>query len=73
MNKTVLGILHSAHTVPLGSPIWETEAEYQKYVKIIEATINECADRAEAYAYMSPNFSALAEELRNIIGKEQKK
>jgi hypothetical protein len=73
MNKTVLGILHSANTVPLGSPIWETEAEYQKYVKIIEATINECADRAEAYAYMSPNFTALAEELRAILRKAQEK
>jgi len=66
MSKTILGILHNAQTVPLGSPIWETEAEYKKYVKIIKATINECADRAESYGYMSPNFIALAEELRNI-------
>lgn len=66
MNKTILGILHSAQLSPLGSPIWETEAEYQKYVKIIQTTINECATRAEAYSYMSPNFIALAEELRGI-------
>ena len=66
MNKTILGILHSAQIAPLGSPIWETEEEYQKYVKIIQTTINECANRAEAYAYMSPNFIALAEELRGI-------
>lgn len=73
MSKTVLGILHSAHLVPLGNPIWETEAEYQKYIKIIETTINECADRAEAYAYMSPNFTTLAEELRAILRKAQEK
>ncbi len=73
MNKSVLGILHSAQIVPLGSPIWETEEEYQKYVKIIETTINECADRAEAYAYMSPNFTALAKELRAILRKAQEK
>ena len=73
MNKTVLGILHSSHIVPLGSPIWETEVEYQKYVKIIETTINECADRAEAYAYMSPNFTALAEEFRAILKKASEK
>lgn len=73
MNKTVLGILHSAHLVPLGSSIWETEAEYQKYVKIIETAINECADRAESYAYMSPNFTALAEELRGILQKDSEK
>jgi hypothetical protein len=71
MSKTVLGILHDANTVPLGYPIWETEEEYQKYVKIIKAAVNECADRAEAYSYMSPNFTALAEELRSILKKEQ--
>jgi len=73
MNKTILEILHSAQLVPLGSPIWETDDEYKKYVKIIETTINECADRAETYAYMSPNFTALAEELRAILRKAQEK
>ena len=33
--------------------------------------IEECAQRAEAYAYMSPNFTALAEELRAILRKAQ--
>ena len=66
MNETILGILHSAQTVPLGCPIWETQEELDKYIKIIKTTINECAERAEAYAYMSPNFTALAEELRAI-------
>ena len=28
--------------------------------------VEECARRAEAYAYMSENFNALAEELRRI-------
>jgi len=28
--------------------------------------VEHCAERAEAYAYMSPNFTALAEELRSI-------
>jgi len=73
MNKTILGILHNSQLVSVGSPIWETDDEYIKYVKIIETTINECADRAEAYAYLSPNFTALAEELRAILRKAQEK
>jgi hypothetical protein len=35
--------------------------------------IEECAQRAEACAYMSPNFIALAEELRAILRKAQEK
>ena len=38
-----------------------------------EDGIEECAQRAEAYAYMSPNFIALAEELRAILRKAQEK
>ena len=38
-----------------------------------EDGIEECAQRAEAYAYMSPNFTALAEELRAILRKAQEK
>jgi hypothetical protein len=72
VSKTILGILHSAQIVPLGSPIWETQEELNKYVKIIETAVNECADRAEAYAYMSPNFIALADELRAILNKADK-
>ena len=34
--------------------------------KFAELIIEECAKRAEAYAYMSPNFTALANELREI-------
>ena len=36
----VLTILQNAHTVPLGCPIWETEAELEKYRKVIKSTIN---------------------------------
>lgn len=39
------------------------EFDYEKFAKLI---IEECALRAEAYAYMSPNFTALAEELREM-------
>ena len=38
-----------------------------------EDGIEECAQRAEAYAYMSPNFTVLAEELREILRKAQDK
>ena len=38
-----------------------------------EDGIEECAQRAEFYAYMSPNFTALAEELRAILRKAQEK
>jgi hypothetical protein len=33
---------------------------------LAELIVEHCAQRAEAYAYMSPNFTALAEELRSI-------
>lgn len=38
-----------------------------------EDGIEECAQRAEAYAYMSPNFTALAKELRAILKRVQEK
>lgn len=47
----------------LSSTTEQSLAEYRN--KVIE----ECAKRAEAYAYMSQNFNALAEELRAM--KEQ--
>ena len=37
-----------------------------KQEKFAELIIEECALRAESYAYMSPNFTALAEELREM-------
>ena len=39
--------------------------------KFAELIVEECAKRAEVYAYMSPNFTALAEELRRMIGVEE--
>ena len=44
---------------------------YTHPAKTYEDAIEECAQRAEAYAYMSPNFTALAEELRAILRKAQ--
>ena len=41
--------------------------------KTYEDAIEECAQRAEAYAYMSPNFTALAGELRAILRKASEK
>ena len=46
----------------------ECEVAYKKFAELI---VQECAKRAEAYAYMSPNFNALAEELRRMIGVEE--
>ena len=40
-------------------------------IKFAELIVRECAKRAEVYAYMSPNFNALAEELRSMIGVAQ--
>lgn len=34
--------------------------------KFADSIIEECAKRSEAYAYMSPNFTALAQELRRM-------
>jgi len=39
--------------------------------KFAELIVEECARRAEAYAYMSTNFTALAEELRRMNGVEE--
>jgi len=46
---------------------------YTHPAKTYEDAIEECAQRAEAYAYMSPNFTALAGELRAILRKAQEK
>ena len=44
---------------------------YTHPAKTYEDAIEECAQRAESYAYMSPNFTALAGELRAILRKAQ--
>ena len=37
--KEILTILQNAHSVPLGSPMFESGEEYDKLVKIIESAI----------------------------------
>ena len=39
------------------------EGQIEKFAELI---VEECAQRVEAYAYMSQNFVALAEELRRM-------
>lgn len=39
--------------------------------KFAELVVEECARRAEAYAYMSQNFNVLADELRTMIGVQE--
>ena len=77
MNKPVAWML----TLPDGTHDWILDGNgcegyiplYTNPVKQLtyEDGIEECAQRAEAYAYMSPNFTALAEELRAILRKAQ--
>ena len=57
-------------TGPIGKDGWP---EYSKFneEKFAQMIVEECAKRAEVYAYMSPNFNALAEELRSMIGVAQ--
>jgi len=57
----------------MGSPIKPDDfiPLYTHPAKTYEDAIEECAQRAEAYAYMSPNFTALAGELRAILRKAQ--
>ena len=58
-------------------PRWSKEKEmfasWEYPQKTYADGIEECAQRAEAYAYMSPNFTALAEELRAILRKANEK
>ena len=50
------------------STVYFSERDLEKFAQLI---VEECAKRAEVYAYMSPNFNALAEELRSMIGVAQ--
>jgi hypothetical protein len=43
--KDILTILQNAQSVPLGSPMWKSGAEYDKLVKIIHSAINYTAPR----------------------------
>ena len=46
---------------------------YTHPAKTYEDAIEKCAQRAEAYAYMSENFTVLADELRAILRKADEK
>jgi hypothetical protein len=56
-------------------PYTWTKLDYDQIHELLachaELIVEECAKRAEVYAYMSPNFNALAEELRRMIGVEK--
>lgn len=52
----------------LGARRDKWEAALEKYAELI---VEECAQRAEVYSYMSQNFNALAEELRRMIEIEE--
>ena len=64
------------HTHPVQKPMMVLDGNrvYPAFKELTYADgIEECAQRAEAYAYMSHNFTALAEELRAILRKAQEK
>ena len=54
-------IKHIADALP-----WSTDVTYEELQTFADVIIENCAKRTEAYAYMSPNFIVLAEELRNM-------
>ena len=63
MNKKILELAGQVCDT-LDDGDWNIPNEFiEKFAQLI---IEECALRAEAYAYMSPNFTALAEELREM-------
>ena len=62
MNERILELAKQA-----GLKFPSEEALSPVEIKFAELIVEECAKRAEVYAYMSPNFNALAEELRSMI------
>ena len=66
MNERIKLLAEQANV--LHADFFDNELEVEKFAKLI---VEECAKRAEVYAYMSPNFNALAEELRSMIGVAQ--
>jgi len=70
MNERIEHCLYQAGLTAQGC--WDELDDYAKQgiEKFAELLLEECAKRAEAYAYMSPNFTALAEELRRMQGVE---
>jgi hypothetical protein len=47
---------------------WDSMDDYDREAieKFANLILEECAARAEVYAHMSPNFNALAEEIRRL-------
>ena len=66
MNERIKLLAEQANV--LHADFFDNELEVEKFAELI---VEECAKRAEVYAYMSPNFNALAEELRSMIGVAQ--
>jgi S-adenosylhomocysteine hydrolase len=66
MNERIKQLAEQANV--LHADFFDNELEVEKFAELI---VEECAKRAEVYAYMSPNFNALAEELRSMIGVAQ--
>ena len=66
MNERIKLLAEQANV--LHADFFDNELEVEKFAQMI---VEECAKRAEVYAYMSPNFNALAEELRSMIGVAQ--
>ena len=66
MNERIKQLAKQANV--LHADFFDNELEVEKFAELI---VEECAKRAEVYAYMSPNFNALAEELRSMIGVEE--
>ena len=66
MNERIKLLAEQANV--LHAEFFDNELEVEKFAELI---VEECAKRAEVYAYMSPNFNALAEELRSMIGVAQ--
>ena len=68
MNERIEQLWEEAAKTTQGDS-WEEQTKFME--KFAELIVEECAKRAEVYAYMSPNFNALAEELRSMIGVAQ--
>ena len=66
MNERIKQLAVQANV--LHADFFDNELEVEQFAQLI---VEECAKRAEVYAYMSPNFNALAEELRSMIGVAQ--
>ena len=66
MNQRIEDLMYESGITAQGC--WDSFDDYDKKAieKLIQLVIEECALRAEAYAYMSPNFNALSEELREM-------